>query len=178
MTGRILILPISRTARIAISGLGHTQSSHSTVATFYTSPRRSPIAFYHLPHSPALPTICTGPTLTLIPTTSNLKPSERSQNYNPPGSRNHELDLVLRGMKFSCFLSYKPDSLESGRRSRPSVLSSTNSRSIGQTMILLPRPWTSRAAILGYPNCIRASCSNRASLPSSCARAHRCAGNV
>ena len=139
---RTSILRISPTVRIAISDLGHTRSSHNIVATFYTNPRRSPTDFYHLPHSPVLPTTYNGLILIPTPITLNPKPNEHSQSYNPSGSRNRGPGLPLRKQKSSYFLSYKPDSLESERRRRLLISSSIGSRSTRRTIVRRPRRWT------------------------------------
>lgn len=142
LAGQISTLHISRTARIDIFGLDHTRSSHNTVAIFCTSPRRSLIDFYHPLRSPVLPTICTGPILTSILIILNPRPNERSRSYSPPGSRDRGPGPLLRKPKSSYFLSYKLDSLGSGRRSRLLVSSLIDSRSIGWTIALCLQPWT------------------------------------
>jgi len=138
-TSTLLILP---TVRIVISDLGRMWSSHNTVATFYKSPQRSPIDFYHPPHNPALHIICTGLIPIPIPITSNPRPSWRSQNYSPPGLKSRVPGLLLQEPKSCCFPSYKLGNLESERRSRLSGSFLISSRSIGRTILRCPRQWT------------------------------------
>ena len=142
LTGRISTLRISRTVRIAISGLGRTLSSHNTAAIFCTSPRRSPTDFYHPPHSLVHPTICTGPTPIPTPITLNPRPNERSRICSPPGLKNREPAPLLRKPKSSYFPSYKLDSSEFERRNGLLGLSLIDWQSIGRTMTRRLQPWT------------------------------------